>query len=90
MLKFQVQTDMGLLFMTVLGECLFSQAIAFPLNPSSPYVQSQAELEQIQKLKWIASEKDGREVGFERALMEWVGKYRQQWRKDRNKASAKN
>lgn len=81
---------MGLLFMTGLGECLFSQSMAFPLNPSSPYVEFQAELEQIQKLKWIASEKAGRDVGFERALMEWAGKYRQQWRKDRNQAVAKN
>jgi hypothetical protein len=59
-------------------------------SPRSPYLEFQAELEQILKHKWLVSEKAGRDVGFERALMEWVGKNRHQWRLARNKAAAKN
>lgn len=55
----------------------------------SPYVEFQAELEQIQKHKWLVSEKEGRDVGFERALMEWAEKHRQKWRQARNKPDGK-
>jgi hypothetical protein len=40
-----------------------------------------AELEQIERHKWLASEVAGRDVGFEQALLEWVGGHRDAWRR---------
>jgi hypothetical protein len=60
------------------------------VKQSSLYQEFLAEREEILKHKWLVSEKAGRDVGFERALMEWVGKNRHQWRLARNKAAAKN
>ncbi len=56
------------------------------VNPmsASPYVEFQAELQQIMSHKWFVSEKEGRDVGFERALTDWVKTYRQSWRYERN------
>jgi len=56
---------------------------------SSPYAEFQAELDQIQRHKWLVSEKEGCDVGFERALTEWAGKHRKSWRRERNKRAAK-
>ena len=44
------------------------------------YQEFLAEREEIRRYKWIASEKEGRDIGFERALTEWVAEYRQVWR----------
>ena len=41
------------------------------------------EREEILKHKWIESEKAGRDIGFECALVDWVRKHRTNWRKDR-------
>ena len=56
------------------------------VNPmsASPYVEFQAELQQIMRHKWFVSEKEGRDVGFERALTDWVKTYRQSWRYESN------
>jgi len=64
--------------------------MASPPLVTSPYAEFQAELEQINKHKWLASEKVGADVGFERALTEWAGKYRQAWRHERNVKIEKN
>ncbi len=58
-------------------------------SETSPYTEFQAELDQIQKHKWLVSEKEGADVGFDRALTEWVSKHRQGWRQARNKKPAK-
>jgi hypothetical protein len=34
---------------------------------------------EIEKHKWIESEKIGRDVGFEHALTDWISKYRVSW-----------
>jgi len=39
-----------------------------------------AERDEILKHKWIESEKAGEDIGFERALLDWVQKYRTGWR----------
>ena len=39
-----------------------------------------AERDEILKHKWIESEKAGKDIGFERALLDWVQKYRTGWR----------
>jgi hypothetical protein len=50
----------------------------------TPYGEFLAELEEIQRLKWLASERGGRDVGFEHALNEWAANHRESWRRDRN------
>ncbi|MDB6121645.1 MAG: hypothetical protein JWQ71_638 [Pedosphaera sp.] len=54
------------------------------LKNSSLYREFQAEREEILKHKWIESEKAGRDIGFERALTDWIVKHRSKWRKTRH------
>jgi hypothetical protein len=68
-----------------------------PEMPSSEEDQSQfvknsvlykeflAERAEILKHKWIESEKAGRDIGFEKALLDWIMKYRSNWRDRRRK-----
>lgn len=58
------------------------------LKNSSLYREFKAEREEILKHKWIESEKQGHDIGFERALTDWIVKHRAQWRKSRQAASA--
>jgi hypothetical protein len=53
------------------------------LKNSTLYKEFQAEREEILKHKWIESEKAGYDIGFERALTDWIVKYRTNWRKGR-------
>lgn len=55
------------------------------LRNSSLYREFQAEREEILKHKWIESEKLGYDIGFERALTDWIIKHRSKWRKSRQK-----
>jgi len=55
---------------------------------TSPFAEFQAELAEIYRHKWLVSEKEGRDIGFDRALTEWVGKHRQGWRQQRNQGAA--
>ena len=58
---------------------------------SSLYQEFQAEREEILKHKWIESEKAGHDIGFERALTDWIVKHRDAWRRARQaRASADN
>jgi hypothetical protein len=50
---------------------------------SSLYREFLAEREEILKHKWIESEKAGRDIGFDRALTDWIVKHRSKWRKSR-------
>ncbi len=58
------------------------------LKNSSLYKEFQAEREEILKHKWIESEKAGRDIGFERALTDWIIKHRSKWRKARQTQAA--
>ena len=58
------------------------------LKNSSLYREFQAEREEILKHKWIESEKAGRDIGFERALTDWIIKHRSKWRKARQTANS--
>lgn len=53
---------------------------AFSLADSKFYNEFLAEREEIMKHKWIESEKAGTDIGFERALLDWVMNYREKWR----------
>lgn len=57
------------------------------LRGSSLYREFQAEREEILKHKWIESEKAGHDIGFERALTDWIVKHRSRWRKERQAAA---
>ncbi|MFW5874211.1 MAG: hypothetical protein ACOCVJ_02280 [Verrucomicrobiota bacterium] len=54
---------------------------------SSLYQEFLAEREEILRHKWIESEKLGRDIGFERALLDWIRKHRESWRKARKTSS---
>jgi hypothetical protein len=47
-----------------------------------------AEREEILRHKWVLSERDGRDVGFETALMDWALHHRGQWRRQRAKRAS--
>ena len=49
------------------------------------YKEFLAEREEILKHKWIESEKAGADIGFEKALLDWIVKYRSSWRNKRIK-----
>lgn len=53
------------------------------LRKSLLYRQFQAEREEVLKHKWIESEKAGHDIGLERAMTDWILKYRSQWLKAR-------
>ncbi len=50
------------------------------------YREFQAERDEILRHKWIESEKLGHDIGFERALVDWITKYRADWRRGRQHA----
>ena len=54
------------------------------VEDSSIYREFMAERDEIFRHKWIESEKKGQDIGFDKALMEWVLKYRSEWRKNRS------
>ena len=49
------------------------------------YKEFLAEREEILKHKWIESEKAGADIGFEKALLDWIVKHRSNWRQKRLK-----
>ena len=55
------------------------------LKNSVLYKEFLAEREEILKHKWIESEKAGADIGFEKALLDWIVKYRSSWRNKRTK-----
>lgn len=55
------------------------------LQNSSLYREFQAERAEILKHKWIESEKAGHDIGFERALTDWIIRHRSKWRKSRTR-----
>jgi hypothetical protein len=54
---------------------------------STLYREFIAEREEILRHKWIESEKAGRDIGFERALLDWVMRHRSGWRDSRTRSS---
>ncbi len=51
---------------------------------SSLYQEFLAEREEILRHKWIESEKKGKGIGLERALLDWIRKHRGNWRNTRS------
>jgi len=59
------------------------------LERSSLYKEFLAEREEILRHKWIESEKAGVDIGFERALLDWIRKHRDGWRAARRPRPSK-
>lgn len=57
-----------------------NEAVFDLVKNSSLYREYLAEREEILRHKWIESEKAGKDIGFERALLDWIIKYRSSWR----------
>lgn len=53
------------------------------VKQSSLYQEFLAEREEILKHKWLESERLGYDIGFERALLDWIRKHREGWRNAR-------
>lgn len=49
------------------------------------YKEFLAEREEILCHKWLESEKAGYDIGFERALLDWIVRHRSEWRQRRRK-----
>jgi len=58
------------------------------VKQSSLYQEFLAEREEILRHKWIESERLGYDIGFERALLDWIRKHRESWRASRRPASS--
>jgi len=58
------------------------------VKDSALYKEFLAERAEILKHKWIESEKAGKDIGFERALLDWIVKHRSNWR-DRRRREAR-
>ena len=56
-----------------------------PFKNSVLYREFLAEREEILRHKWIESEKVGYDIGFERALLDWIIRHRSAWRTTRGR-----
>ena len=54
------------------------------VKESRLYKEFLAEREEILRHKWLESEKAGYDIGFEKALLDWIVKHRSTWRAQRN------
>ncbi len=54
------------------------------------YKEFLAEREEILRHKWIESEKAGHDIGFEKALLDWIVKHRSTWRTQRHRPLGEN
>ena len=57
-----------------------SDADASLLKGSLLYQEFLAEREEILRHKWFQSEKVGHDIGFEKALLDWIVRHRAAWR----------
>ncbi|MDE3084441.1 MAG: hypothetical protein KGJ37_04360 [Verrucomicrobiota bacterium] len=58
------------------------------VKQSSLYQEFLAEREEILRHKWLESERLGYDIGFERALLDWIRKHRESWRAARRAQQA--
>ncbi|CAM3125318.1 hypothetical protein [Rariglobus hedericola] len=58
------------------------------VKQSSLYQEFLAEREEILRHKWLESERLGHDIGFERALLDWIRKHRESWRSARRSQPA--
>ena len=53
------------------------------------YKEFLAEREEILRHKWLESEKAGHDIGFEKALLDWIVRFRSSWRAKRQEERPK-
>lgn len=58
------------------------------VKQSSLYQEFLAEREEILRHKWLESERLGHDIGFERALLDWIRKHRDNWRAARRASTS--
>lgn len=63
--------------------CRMSDADSKLLKGSRLYLEFIAEREEVMRHKWFLSEKVGFDVGFEKALLDWLVRHRADWRRKR-------
>ena len=63
--------------------CTLVEEVSQLVRNSALYKEFLAERAEILRHKWIESEKAGYDIGFERALMDWIVKYRSAWYQQR-------
>ena len=51
-----------------------------PGTKRSHYQEFLLQLEEVRRHKWIESEKQNRDIGFEEALVDWMKNHREDWR----------
>ena len=51
------------------------------LRRSNVYKEFLAEREEIMRHKWLESEKAGYDIGYDKALLDWIMNHRNKWRK---------
>jgi len=56
------------------------QASAEVFSTSPWFRETLAEREEILRLKWLESEKAGRDIGLHAAILRWVRWHRDEWR----------
>jgi hypothetical protein len=61
-----------------------AEATSDLVKESLLYKEFLAEREEILRHKWIESEKAGHDIGFEKALLDWIVKHRSSWRAQRH------
>jgi hypothetical protein len=59
-------------------------------HKSALYQEFLAERAEILRHKWIESEKVGHDIGFEKALLDWIVKHRAGWRALRQQKPSSN
>jgi hypothetical protein len=50
------------------------------MNREELKIYLDAQIQEIQKYKWIESERQQRDIGFERAALEWISMYSDSFR----------
>lgn len=53
----------------------------FPIERSNLFILHRLEQQEIEKLKWIESEKAGKDIGKFRAEWLWYSNHRENWKK---------
>jgi hypothetical protein len=59
----------------------FPEISSFNPSPNAMHEEFKQERKEMEKHRWIESEKVGYDIGFERALTDWIVKHRSKWRK---------
>ena len=62
----------------------------FDIGRSNLYQEFIAEREEILRHKWLESEKAGHDIGFEKALLDWIRNHRDKWRSSRRTVHSKS